>query len=73
MCDKKLITIFSAPNYCNRNDNKGAVLVVSADLTCQIKQFQNLPPGGIKLFRGKRSCTPLNILRKCKRNPGKKY
>jgi serine/threonine-protein phosphatase PP1 catalytic subunit len=30
--DKKLVTIFSSPNYCNEFDNDGAMLSVAADL-----------------------------------------
>jgi serine/threonine-protein phosphatase PP1 catalytic subunit len=30
--DRKLVTIFSAPNYCNEFDNDGAMLVVDEDL-----------------------------------------
>ena len=32
--DRKLVTIFSAPNYCNEFDNDGAMLVVDEDLSC---------------------------------------
>ncbi|KAL7736506.1 hypothetical protein ACLKA6_019703 [Drosophila palustris] len=31
---RKLVTIFSAPNYCNVFDNCGAVLIVNAGLMC---------------------------------------
>ncbi len=31
---RQLITIFSAPNYCNEFDNSGAVMSVDADLMC---------------------------------------
>lgn len=34
--DKKLITIFSAPNYCGQFINLAAVLKVGSDLTCRI-------------------------------------
>ena len=33
-CDRKLVTIFSAPNYCGEFDNVGGVMTVSADLVC---------------------------------------
>lgn len=62
--DRKLVTIFSAPNYCNMYYNQGAVLVVQEDLSCCIKQFHNVPPNGIKVQRTKRACTPLKIKRK---------
>ena len=29
--DQKLVTVFSAPNYCQRDGNDGAVMVVSCD------------------------------------------
>ena len=31
---KSLVTIFSAPNYCDTFDNAGASLLVKEDLTC---------------------------------------
>ena len=33
--DRKLVTIFSAPNYCNEFDNAGAMLIVEDDLSCR--------------------------------------
>lgn len=36
MFDRKLITIFSAPNYCDEFDNACGVLSVASDLTCSI-------------------------------------
>jgi len=38
---RKLVTIFSAPNYCGEFDNAAAVMVVTEDLTCW---FSLLPP-----------------------------
>ena len=35
--DKKLITLFSAPNYCGEFDNYGAVLFVDQTLLCSLK------------------------------------
>ena len=32
--DRQLVTIFSAPNYCNEFDNDGAMLMVGEDLSC---------------------------------------
>ena len=37
---KKMVTIFSAPNYHSEFDNSGAVLVVSPELYCNIKILQ---------------------------------
>ncbi|KAH7467419.1 Serine/threonine-protein phosphatase PP1-alpha catalytic subunit [Phytophthora ramorum] len=34
---RKLVTIFSAPNYCNEFDNAGAMLVVDENLRCTFK------------------------------------
>jgi serine/threonine-protein phosphatase PP1 catalytic subunit len=39
--NKKLVTIFSAPNYCNEFDNDGAMLSVDKDLCCS---FYKLMP-----------------------------
>lgn len=38
---RKLVTIFSAPNYCGEFDNAAAVMIVTDDLTCW---FSLLPP-----------------------------
>jgi len=37
---RKLVTVFSAPRYCGEFDNKGAVLVVSEDMTCSFVLFE---------------------------------
>jgi serine/threonine-protein phosphatase PP1 catalytic subunit len=34
---RKLITLFSAPNYCGEFDNAAAMLVVDASLVCSFK------------------------------------
>lgn len=36
-CDRQLVTVFSAPNYCGEFDNAGAVMFVSEDLVCSFK------------------------------------
>ncbi|KAI7901458.1 Metallo-dependent phosphatase-like protein [Cokeromyces recurvatus] len=38
---RKLVTVFSAPNYCGEFDNYGAVLTISNTLLCS---FQLIPP-----------------------------
>ena len=38
--DKNLVTIFSAPNYCNEFDNDGALLSVGENLCCSFKQMR---------------------------------
>ena len=35
--DKQLVTIFSAPNYCNQFDNAGTLLHVDENLMCSFK------------------------------------
>ena len=35
--DKKLVTVFSAPNYCNQFDNAGAMMLVDENLICGFK------------------------------------
>eukprot|EP00605_Chrysophyceae_sp_TOSAG23-4_P001209 GSChrysophyteH1.ASY1.ANO1.1318.1 assembled CDS len=35
--NRKLVTIFSAPNYCGEFDNAGAMMCVGKDLTCSFK------------------------------------
>ena len=35
--DKKLVTVFSAPNYCNQFDNAGAMMMVDENLVCGFK------------------------------------
>ncbi|ELT89412.1 hypothetical protein CAPTEDRAFT_5100 [Capitella teleta] len=34
---RKLVTLFSAPNYCGEFDNAAAVMIVSEDLTCSFR------------------------------------
>jgi serine/threonine-protein phosphatase PP1 catalytic subunit len=34
---KQLITIFSAPNYCNEFDNLGGVMIIDENLMCSFK------------------------------------
>ncbi|KAK6184903.1 hypothetical protein SNE40_007259 [Patella caerulea] len=42
---RKLVTLFSAPNYCGEFDNAAAVMIVAQDLTCS---FKILPPDKMK-------------------------
>ena len=35
--NKKLVTVFSAPNYCNQFDNAGAMMLVDENLMCGFK------------------------------------
>ncbi|KAK4537350.1 hypothetical protein CDCA_CDCA12G3375 [Cyanidium caldarium] len=45
-CDRRLVTIFSAPNYCGEFDNAGAMMSVDETLMCS---FQILKPADKKL------------------------
>ena len=54
--DRKLVTIFSAPNYCGEFTNLAAVLKISEDLICKIEQFEGQP---IEIKKRKRSLTPI--------------
>ena len=38
--DHSLLTIFSAPNYCNEYNNKGAVLQINEELICSFCTFK---------------------------------
>lgn len=38
---RKMVTLFSAPNYCNMFDNAGGAMKISANMTCS---FIILPP-----------------------------
>ena len=44
---KQLVTVFSAPNYCNEFDNAGALMSVDESLMCsfQILKPANKPKG----------------------------
>jgi serine/threonine-protein phosphatase PP1 catalytic subunit len=50
--NKKLVTIFSAPNYCNEFDNDGAMLSVGEDLCCS---FYKLMPAEKSMANKKKS------------------
>tara|TARA_B100000029_G_scaffold516504_1_gene630381 strand:+ start:13384 stop:14331 length:948 start_codon:yes stop_codon:yes gene_type:complete len=39
-CGRKLITIFSAPNYCGEFDNKGGVMSISSNFKCSFQIFE---------------------------------
>ncbi|RCH81898.1 protein phosphatase Z [Rhizopus stolonifer] len=49
--DRKLVTVFSAPNYCGEFDNYGAVMTISSDLLCS---FEMLPPAQVVIPQEKR-------------------
>ena len=39
--DRKLVTIFSAPNYCGQFDNKGGVMRVNEELLCSFTMIES--------------------------------
>lgn len=39
--ERKLVTLFSAPNYCGEFDNSGAMMIIDQDMSCS---FQLLKP-----------------------------
>ncbi|GAA5836445.1 hypothetical protein JCM9279_000394 [Rhodotorula babjevae] len=47
-CDRALVTIFSAPNYCGEFDNFGAVMSVSLDLLCSFELLKPLDTAQLK-------------------------
>mmetsp|Transcript_55446 Transcript_55446/g.62006 ORF Transcript_55446/g.62006 Transcript_55446/m.62006 type:complete len:412 (-) Transcript_55446:258-1493(-) len=57
---RKLVTIFSAPNYCGEFDNCGATLIINTDLKCH---FQLLKPSTKKKPPVK-TLTPVQILQR---------
>lgn len=56
---RQLVTLFSAPNYCNEFDNAGALMSVDSNLLCS---FQMLKPAEKKpvslFFAQQRPSTP---------------
>jgi serine/threonine-protein phosphatase 2B catalytic subunit len=54
-CFPSVITVFSAPNYCNEYHNKGAVILIEDD-RMNIKQYRDVDhpfhlPGNIDVFK----------------------
>ena len=39
--EKQLVTVFSAPNYCDEFDNAGAMMVVDENLMCSFKVIKS--------------------------------
>lgn len=44
--DKRVVTIFSAPNYCYRCGNKGAIMEVDENFSYSFTKFDNAPRRG---------------------------
>ena len=59
-CNRQLVTIFSAPNYCNEFDNCGAMLTVSKDLRCSFEVIESMLEQNKKLKSvSGRPCSPV--------------
>jgi hypothetical protein len=41
--DRKLVTLFSAPNYCGEFDNCGAIMTVNNEMVCSFKLLKPIP------------------------------
>ena len=54
-CNRQLVTLFSAPNYCGEFDNAGAMMTIDSSLMCS---FQILQPLDKKLGGVGRPNTP---------------
>jgi hypothetical protein len=48
--NQKLVTVFSAPNYCEMFDNSGAIMVVNENLQCSFKILKCQNPNSIPFF-----------------------
>ncbi len=57
--DRKLLTVFSAPNYCGEFENFGAVVCVTEEMICSIEQFKGQLKKTNRIFR---SATPLKFI-----------
>jgi serine/threonine-protein phosphatase PP1 catalytic subunit len=49
---RKLVTVFSAPNYCNEFNNSGGMMLISKEMTCSFKVLKPLdqipPPASLR-------------------------
>lgn len=41
-CNRQLVTVFSAPNYCGEFDNAGAMMTIDQNLMCSFQILQPL-------------------------------
>lgn len=57
--DRRLITIFSAPNYCGEFTNLGAVLRINEEMICKLDQFEGQPA---PIKKRSRTVTPLRAI-----------
>ena len=59
--DRKLVTVFSAPNYCGEFDNYGGVLTVDENLKCNFKLLKPLIKTKNLMSLKNRNATPPKI------------
>ena len=55
-----MITVFSAPNYCGKFDNLGAMLIIEENMKCHIKQIKS---SELLREKKKRNSTPSSKMR----------
>lgn len=48
--NRRLVTVFSAPNYCEQFDNSASILTISEDLVCSFKVLQ---PAEKRIIQGR--------------------
>lgn len=56
--DKRLVTVFSAPNYCGDFDNRGAVMNIGSDLACSFEIFEPMVKSSSSKSRESSSSKP---------------
>lgn len=56
--DKLLVTVFSAPNYCNEFDNAGAMMIIDENLMCSFKIIKAVVKKTNNKTEKKRAGTP---------------
>lgn len=45
-CNRQLVTVFTAPNYCGEFDNAGAMMTIDQSLVCSFQILQPLDKKG---------------------------
>jgi serine/threonine-protein phosphatase PP1 catalytic subunit len=50
-CNRLLVTIFTAPNYCGEFDNAGAMMTIDQNLVCSFQILQPLDKKGMGVAR----------------------
>ena len=56
--DGRLVTIFSAPNYCDQMGNEGAIIRIGKDLECKYRQFKAVPHPQVRVAPPPRRLLP---------------